>query len=235
MQEDRPMKYTICLAKNWNLMSIPVVPHYGEIETTLAPIMDSLYEVWTFEGNDWYRFMPGDPTSTLHVIKDGQGYFVRMYWPDCLDGQGWDYCTPHTGPTGMPPMPPDYPVREGWNAIGFSFCDCAPPWGTIDEADAWCDFPDLPCTECDPCGHDPSGLKPDWYLWSMNVGALGLDPDIVYRDEARTMVTWVPWQPGQPGMWRAIGQCENLMPGMGALMKASLPDLSIVPPFPTGF
>jgi hypothetical protein len=246
MQEDRPTKYTICMEKNWNLISIPVKPHITEdpldpvpqIAKLLEPIRPSLFEVWTYEGGEWLRFMYDDPTSDLFLMKDGQGYFVRMLWPDCLDGQGSDHCT--TG--GIGELPPMYPVDEGWNLIGATICDCNED-GVVDNDDVKgdCCYEPLPCMECVPDCWDWE-LSIDKYLASMNVGLGGLDPRYVYGDEARVVRWWEPWMgydPKDPDLaagakWHSLERCDTLWVGRGYWMYSSLPDLTIIPPVPGG-
>ena len=173
----------------------------------------------------------------VYIMKDGQGYFVRMYWPDCLDGQGDDHCT--TG--GIGETPPMYPVDEGWNLIGVSVCDCNED-GKVDRADVDgdCCYEPLPCVDCqEPCGKDYYSLNADQYLAAMNVG--GQLTDLVLGDEARVMRWWEPWKGFNPNpgtgysdgaKWHNLEPCMPLWPGMGFWMYSSLPDLTIIPPVP---
>jgi hypothetical protein len=162
------------------------------------------------------------------MMNGGQGYFVRMLWPDVLQGQGSDHCT--SGGLGNPP--PMYDVDYGWNMIGVRVCDC--------NDDGWITQPDVEnCDYTGPCDEAPCQttecnnpwLDADTYLASMNVDVGGLNPAYVYKDEARTLRYWEPWAGRYQGaMWKEYTRCEPLKVGRGYWMWASLDGLSIIPP-----
>jgi hypothetical protein len=242
-QVDRPTKYTICMEKNWNLISLPVQPHafdapdlplMDQIEALLMPIKSSLYEVWTYEGGEWLRFMYDDPSSDLSMMKVGQGYFVRMLWPDCLEGQGNDHCT--TGGIGDTPL--TFDLDEGWNLTGFAMCDCDRN-GVIDRDDikGECCYPYEPCGDCVSDCWDKE-LTLDKYFASTN-SYMGNNPGFVYMDEIARVLMWEPWggfvdnplvkyKMGE--RWFQPDRCDHINVGTGAWVFARLPGLQVIPP-----
>jgi hypothetical protein len=65
----------------------------------------------------------------------------------------------------------------------------------------------------------------------MNVDVGGLDPNNVYKDEARTLRFWEPWAGRYQGAkWVEYTRCDPLEVGKGYWMWASLPGLTIIPP-----
>ena len=99
------------LQTGWNLISMPVVPEDTDIETVLADIMENVAIVWEYDAGtgEWKWYVPGQVQSTLTTMQDGSGYWVRMNAADTLCVVGQEVLEP-----------PQYPVVEGWNLIGFT-------------------------------------------------------------------------------------------------------------------
>ena len=201
-QVDGPVKYTIPLAKKWNLISLPVIPHSKAIEDVLATIDGMYTEVWSYQDGQWHLHWPGHSHSLpeLTTMEDGLGYFVRMYWPDYLLGQGYDYCDL----ANVGQLPPEYDLGDaGWKLIGFTTCDFSAD-GEITDADTMDAYD---------------------YLMNMDDGARGLWPWEVVGDEARFLRYW---EPG--ASWEALDDWDDMKVFYGYWLKASLDGLSIVPP-----
>lgn len=106
--------YNITLSTDWNLVSLPVIPHNTSIADVTAAINATVDIIWYYNSNTatWLWYVPGNPASTLSTIEDGKGYWFFMNSPAALEGSGWEIPGPGT--------PPAYDVFVDWNLIGFS-------------------------------------------------------------------------------------------------------------------
>ncbi|MCL0090769.1 hypothetical protein M1O13_02080 [Dehalococcoidia bacterium] len=107
-----PQTYTIDLAVGWNLISLPLIPLDPAIETVLQGV-EGIEIVWAYdaETGEWLRYTPA-AGGTLTEMVDGKGYWIKMSAPATLTVSGFEMPLP-------PDVPPEYPVFEGWNLIGF--------------------------------------------------------------------------------------------------------------------
>ncbi|MCL0087397.1 hypothetical protein M1O24_01385, partial [Dehalococcoidia bacterium] len=108
-------EYEITLKEGWNLISLPLIPEDPAIEVVLEGILDDVIRVWHFdaETGKWKSFSPGGAPDKLTEMVDGRGYWINMAAAATLTVIGTEMPAP-------PAPPPEYPVFEGWNHIGFS-------------------------------------------------------------------------------------------------------------------
>lgn len=107
--------YPIELYKDWNIISLPLVPANSAVETVLSLLLKPglLESVWTYDAQttSWYVYSPGAP-SDLTTMVDGKGYLVEMTAYNVLIIQGREQPPP-------PATPRAYYVVPGWNLIGY--------------------------------------------------------------------------------------------------------------------
>jgi hypothetical protein len=214
-QIPRQIGYEIQLCKHWNYMSLPLIPVSKDIGDVLASIEPKVVDVWAWdaENEEWQVYVPGAGyefydyagLTMLTEMEDGRGYIIRMMYPDILKGEGYE----DPPPDAWPPEQLEYDLAQGWNLVGFKTRDFAGTAGMIDDADV---------------------MDAGWYLRNLNTCAQCADA--VVGDEARFLRTYVC---GYPGEWDALlDDTEDMEPGQGYWLYASLPDLSIVPPITQG-
>jgi hypothetical protein len=214
-QIPREIGYEIQLCKHWNYMSLPLIPVSKDIGDVLASIEPKVVDVWAWdaENEEWQVYVPGAGyefydyagLTMLTEMEDGRGYIIRMMYPDILKGEGYE----DPPPDAWPPEQLEYDLAQGWNLVGFKTRDFAGTAGMIDDADV---------------------MDAGWYLRNLNTCAQCADA--VVGDEARFLRTYVC---GYPGEWDALlDDTEDMEPGQGYWLYASLPDLSIVPPITQG-
>lgn len=103
------------LAKDWNLVSVPRQLANSDISALSTTNVDGIYYFDT-EKKTWkyalYNRTSGTWNGTLTAIDDGKGY--------------WMFASAATDvpvvlkPLGQPPAIPTYPLKAGWNMIGFT-------------------------------------------------------------------------------------------------------------------
>lgn len=105
-------QFSVPLYSGWNLIAVPLVPNYADIETVLSDILDDVLSVWYYDAAaaTWLAYAPGAP-SDLATMEDGKAYWVRMKADASLLVQGSRY-----PPCGGPPV--KYCYVAGWNMIG---------------------------------------------------------------------------------------------------------------------
>ncbi len=115
---------SIDLDPKWNLVSLPLVPFDGTIESILAPLPDpdQVKSIWHYDrcADDWGMWAPAI-NATLEELEEARGYWFRMLKADEEgfepDGQTlWVFGTKRPMPEYGPGS---YPVCEGWNMVGF--------------------------------------------------------------------------------------------------------------------
>jgi hypothetical protein len=114
--------FEIPLVHKWNLISLPLVPLVDPQQTAdvLAAYANKsdIMSVWNYEYTGTVGAWVLDPLT----IKDGKSYFIRIKY-DALNPAGssagtmWVWGTPKPVP---PNSPSAYPVRDGWNMVGFT-------------------------------------------------------------------------------------------------------------------
>jgi len=109
----------IVLQKDWNLISLPLVPANSSISSVLSLLLKEglLESVWTYdaETGTWHSYSPGAPPD-LTTMVDGKGYFLKMKAYNVLIVQGTEQPAP-------PATPRVYHVVPGWNLIGYKRLD----------------------------------------------------------------------------------------------------------------
>lgn len=72
------------LYEGWNIIGLPLTPVDSSIEVILAPIIDNVIVVWTFDGETkiWSSYSPVAP-SDLTEMHLGQGYWINVN-TDCI-------------------------------------------------------------------------------------------------------------------------------------------------------
>jgi hypothetical protein len=112
--------FEITINKKWNLVSVPFVLIDSNIQKVLESINDSIDGVWTYDAftNQWYVYRPANPgASNLFTLEPGNGYWVSALQNDVLT-IGGSLFSPIT-------LPPDKPIKPGWNMIGYFGTDGA--------------------------------------------------------------------------------------------------------------
>ena len=115
--------YEIDLFAKWNLISIPFAPWNPDSEYMLGSYGGdvALLSVWNYDATP-----PGTWIADPDEIVDGKAYWMRFYYGDdpvfggpiaagASVGTWWVF-----GTLASPPIPPAYPVYEGWNMVGFT-------------------------------------------------------------------------------------------------------------------
>lgn len=105
-------QFSVPLYSGWNLISVPLVPNYADIEIVLSDILDDILGVWHYDAAaaTWLAYAPGAP-SDLATMEDGKAYWVIMKAGASLLVEGSRY-----PPCGGPPV--KYCYVKGWNMIG---------------------------------------------------------------------------------------------------------------------
>jgi len=107
--------YPIELQKDWNLISLPLVPANSSMTSVLSLLLKAgtLGSVWHYdaETKTWHSYAPGAPPD-LTTMVDGEGYFINVTAYNVLIVQGTQQPLP-------PATPPVYHVVPGWNLIGY--------------------------------------------------------------------------------------------------------------------
>ena len=103
------------LYKDWNLISLPLVPRNSTIQGVLSLLLKPglLVSVWHYDAETkaWHSYAPGAPPDLITMV-DGKGYFVKMTAYNVLIIQGTEQPAP-------PATPRVYHVVPGWNLIGY--------------------------------------------------------------------------------------------------------------------
>jgi hypothetical protein len=205
-QKPRLKGYQIQLCKDWNYMSLPVIP---DPQATITDVLEAhlgvVDEVWAYDAaNDkWLAYFPGADASAyagldmLTEMEDGEGYIMQMIYPALLLGEGYE------DPPNPVVTPPEYPLEKGWNLVGFKTRDF----------DGDCE---IDATDTMTAGH---------YL--KNLGRGCADCDKIIGDRARYFRRW---ECGYPGQWKVLDDDTDMTVGGGYWLYASEDDLSIVPP-----
>ncbi|MEM2972199.1 MAG: hypothetical protein QW270_07275 [Candidatus Bathyarchaeia archaeon] len=111
--------YPIELQKDWNLISLPLVPANSSITNVLSLLLKAgtLVSVWHYdaETSSWHSHAPGAPPD-LTTMVDGKGYFIKVTAYNILIIQGTEQPPP-------PSTPRVYHVVPGWNLIGYKRLD----------------------------------------------------------------------------------------------------------------
>jgi hypothetical protein len=213
-QKPRLKGFWVQLCKDWNYVSLPVIPVTTEITDVLRNVMGAVDEVWTWdaEAGEWLAYFPGGDgrygdVKMLHEMKDGVGYLIEMTYPRILLGEGYVL------PPNPVSLPPEYPLQKGWNLIGYKAWDWDDPWPPESaERRGYC--------RIDPDDTVPAGL----YL--KNLGG-GCDECSIIGNMARYLRTF---DCGYPGQWRDLKDCDLMTVGQAYWLYATEEGMSIVPP-----
>ncbi len=114
-----PLTASLDLFAGWNLISLPLSPLDGAIETVLNPIAGKYISVWSFSAGAWKLYDPASPGfSDLFEMDAGIGYWINMTEAATLDL------------TGVTP-PGFIPVSNGWNLVGYNSSSIQDPATTM--------------------------------------------------------------------------------------------------------
>jgi hypothetical protein len=114
-------RYTTWLQPVWNLISTTLLPY----DINIAAVLSHLHNPITMESQvikvvmmaadgTWKKWTPVDTdTDDFTTFEDGKGYWIEMKVEAPLTFVG-------TWLTVGPVAPPEYPVVEGWNLIGYT-------------------------------------------------------------------------------------------------------------------
>jgi hypothetical protein len=112
-------RFTVYLRPGWNLVSTPLMLYDDDMDAVMFHLNDKnlVKSVWTAKNTNtgwpnvyqWQKWMPGDDMK----FKHGQGYWINMKGDGYLTFVG---SFKNVGPAA----PPEYPVFEGWNLIGYT-------------------------------------------------------------------------------------------------------------------
>ncbi len=99
---------TMNLAKEWNLISIPLIPEDSSIENLLSSISGLYYVVWAYIDEKWKAYDPEFPLfSDLKYMEPGVGYWIRMKQAGNLKITG------NISKSNIR-------LEEGWNLVGYN-------------------------------------------------------------------------------------------------------------------
>jgi hypothetical protein len=112
-------RFTVSLRPGWNLISTPLMLYDDDMDAVLLHLIakGTVKDVYTAQNMNagepdvyvWKKWVPGDTMK----FEDGQGYWINMKAADQLTFVG-------SFKTTGPAAPPEYPVFEGWNLIGYT-------------------------------------------------------------------------------------------------------------------
>lgn len=112
-------RFTVSLRPGWNLISTPLMLYDDDMDAVLLHLVakGTVKDVYTAQNMNagepdvyvWKKWVPGDTMK----FEDGQGYWINMKAADQLTFVG-------SFKTTGPAAPPEYPVFEGWNLIGYT-------------------------------------------------------------------------------------------------------------------
>ncbi|MGD9275609.1 MAG: hypothetical protein PVJ67_00385 [Candidatus Pacearchaeota archaeon] len=102
--------FPISLDKKWNLISVPVNLLSSNVEEVFGDD-ENIEEVWSYEGGEWFYYIPGDEDSNLVNIVPGRGYWVKTSdSTDLIVGGSLFEAGNNPGNS--------VPISSGWNLIG---------------------------------------------------------------------------------------------------------------------
>lgn len=80
--------FSIELAGDWNLISMPKTPTPSSIEDVLTDILDNVQTVWHYDAStatwSYFTTISGAPQGSLTEINEGNAYWIQMTAPDTL-------------------------------------------------------------------------------------------------------------------------------------------------------
>jgi hypothetical protein len=210
-QDPTHITWEVNLAKDWNFMSIPIIPinpttglKDTSIEEVLYTIDGQYTEVWGFAGQEWQLYVPGwdqimydtAGIEKLTNLEPGVGYIIRMIYPAIASGQGYEL-----EPGAVVPV--TFELLSGWNLTGFKTLDLNDDSTITQAADT---------------------MSVGYYLANLDVNNDGM----IIGHEARFLRMY---EPGYPtGTWKELVQSANMWIGKGCWLWASIDDLVLVPP-----
>jgi hypothetical protein len=105
--------FDISLDSGWNLISLPLIPSDTDIETVLSGVWANFVKANAYDPvTGPSSYIKNGPPPSLTEMTTGLGYWVYMNAPDTLTIEGQFQPEP-------PALPKSYPVKAGWNLIGF--------------------------------------------------------------------------------------------------------------------
>lgn len=108
-QFDAFISYSISLLPGWNLISLPLVPRYPQVEDIFAGVAVQGVAGYDDSTGTWQFYAPGAPSGLIEMHR-GKGYWVKVSAQCTLTLQG-----------KVPPLPDYVQLEPGWNLIGMPF------------------------------------------------------------------------------------------------------------------
>jgi len=106
LQATGAVTQTISLSAGWNLISFSVVPSDTRVSSVLAPIIDRVSAVLSYDGGA-LSYYPNVPQSTLKRLDAQHGYWIKLTAPATLVI------------TGTRPTTATIPLKPGWNLLSY--------------------------------------------------------------------------------------------------------------------
>jgi hypothetical protein len=101
-----PGNFSLSLAPEWNLISLPVQPSNKAIDNVLSSISGKFAAVYAYDGNDYQSYVPGASSNSLTTMETGRGYWIYMNSGATLQAT-------------RNPAPKNVQLKVGWNLVGF--------------------------------------------------------------------------------------------------------------------
>jgi hypothetical protein len=102
------ISYKIGLAKNWNLVSIPVQPENTDVGEVLKGIEGKYMAVHAWNGKEYESYYPGSASSTLKRMEAGRGYWIYMKEKADLEIEGKEARSL------------SIELKKDWNLVGYN-------------------------------------------------------------------------------------------------------------------
>ncbi len=102
--------YSIQLHTDWNLISLPIMPHDSAVLNVMSSVGSNWNSVWSYETGNWKRYDLTGPDflNDLTTIEPGKGYWIDMKSEDTLSVSGSE------------PTTKSISLSAGWNLVGYN-------------------------------------------------------------------------------------------------------------------
>jgi hypothetical protein len=100
-------RFSLSLAKGWNLASLPLVPGNTSPSALFSSIAGKYSAVYAYTGQGYQTFIPGESGNDLTSINAGKGYWIYMEDAATLSIEG-------------SAASKSVSLSEGWNLVGYN-------------------------------------------------------------------------------------------------------------------